>query len=47
MGIFFDATPDDKQYCQIEEVVFQAPTWELFEKFFPQFQKTLNSIRWS
>jgi hypothetical protein len=47
MGVFFDATPDDKTYCQIEEVVFQAPTWELFERYFPQFQKTLNSIRWT
>ena len=46
MGIFFDATPDDRDYCQIEEIVFQAPTWELFGKYFPQFQKTLNSIRW-
>jgi hypothetical protein len=46
-GVFFDATPQDTEYCQIEEVVFQAPSWDLFEKYFAQFQKTLNSIRWS
>lgn len=46
MGIFYDATPNDKEYCKIEEVVFEASNWDLFEKYFPEFQKTLNSIRW-
>ena len=47
MGIFFDGSPEDEKYCRIEEVVFQAPSWALFEKYFPSFQKTLNTITWS
>lgn len=47
MGVFYDATPDDRELCRIEEIVFEASTWELFEKYFPEFQKTLNSIRWA
>lgn len=46
-GIFYDATPNDKEYCAIEEVVFEASNWDLFEKYFSEFQKTLNSIRWA
>lgn len=47
MGVFFDATPTDPQTCRIEEVIFEAGNWDTFEKYFPQFQSALNTIRWS
>lgn len=47
MGVFFDATPDDREACRIEEIVFEAANWDLFEQYFAEFQKTLNSVRWA
>ena len=46
MGIFFDATPGDATACKVEEIIFEAKSWELFEKNFGAFQASLNSIRW-
>lgn len=45
-GVFYDATPKDPEFCRIEEIVFEAVSWELFEKYFSAFQASLNSIRW-
>lgn len=47
LGIFIDADPENPRYCKIEEIIFESETWEAFEKYFPQFQASLNSIRWA
>jgi len=44
-GIFVDARPEGKD-CLIEELVFEAETKTLYEKYRPAFQKSLTSIHW-
>lgn len=47
MGVFFDASPDDPAQCRIEELVFQAPNIDLFNKYMPDFLSALQTIHWS
>lgn len=46
-GIFFDCDPTDSEYCRVEEVLFQAPDLNLFQRHRPDFDKTLSSIQWA
>jgi hypothetical protein len=45
-GIFIDGSPEE-DCSQIEELVFQADTKELYDKYFPEFWKALDTIEWS
>jgi len=45
-GVFVDASPNDAE-CLIEELVFEANTPRLYEKYYSSFQKALNTIRWN
>lgn len=45
IGLFVDAKPD-KRECIVEELIFEAQTRELYEKYRGGFEKSLTSIEW-
>ncbi len=45
IGLFVDAKPDKKE-CNVEELIFEAQTRELYEKYRGGFEKSLTSIEW-
>ena len=45
-GLFIDAAPD-KADCAIEELVFEAQTKELYEKYRLAFERALSTIQWA
>ncbi len=44
-GIFFDVAAN-KEWCQIEEIIYQGDTKELFERYWNDFFGSLSSISW-
>lgn len=45
-GLFVDAAPG-KEDCAIEELVFEAQTKELYEKYRLGFEKAISTIQWA
>jgi hypothetical protein len=45
IGLFVDAKPDQRE-CIVEELIFEAQTRELYEKYCGGFEKSLTSIEW-
>lgn len=45
-GVFFDASPR-KEVCHIEELLLEARSWDDFEKHYPLFKQSLDSVRWA
>jgi hypothetical protein len=46
VGLFVDSKPDTKE-CVVEELVFEAQTRELYEKYRVSFEKSLTTIQWN
>ncbi len=46
VGLFVDSRPDKKE-CVVEELVFEAQTRELYEKYRGSFEKSLTTIQWN
>jgi len=46
VGLFVDAKPD-KEECIVEELIFEAQTRELYEKYHSSFEKSLTTIQWN
>ncbi len=46
VGLFVDARPDKKE-CVVEELIFEAQTSELYEKYRGSFEKSLSTIEWN
>lgn len=46
VGLFVDAKPDKKE-CFVEELIFEAETRELYEKYHDSFEKSLTTIQWN
>lgn len=44
-GLFYDDKSEEKS-CPVQEIYFEAPNAELFEKYLPEFTEVLGSIRW-
>jgi hypothetical protein len=44
-GLFVDSDPE-REDCVIEELVFEAQTKELYEKYRSSFEKALATIQW-
>lgn len=44
-GVLYDATPQHDQ-AQIEELMLQTTTIDLFDRYLPAFERALQTIRW-
>lgn len=44
-GLFFDAQPESTD-CIVEELIFEAQTRILYDKYSPAFEKSLSTICW-
>jgi hypothetical protein len=47
IGLFVDASPADNDYCQIQEIIFEAPDEWQFKKHLPTFLNCLGGIKWA
>lgn len=44
-GLLYDATPDQEQ-AQIQELMLSTSTKDLYDRYFPAFERSLLTIRW-
>ncbi|MBA3858812.1 MAG: hypothetical protein C0507_18060 [Cyanobacteria bacterium PR.3.49] len=45
-GLFFDAQPESP-HCCVEELVFEAQTRSLYDKYYPSFKQAVSTVRWT